>query len=137
MTRLLDGVGPVLDPHPLLEQRVVPTGDVSSGDDARHVACEGFVTPYAVFDVYFRTVEPGHRGPDPNANHDQVTIHSAAVVEPHVLDAGAAAKPFYAPSAEHPYTPALVCSLQNASKPRTQALRKRGLQGFNHGNFEP
>ena len=87
---LLHGVGPVLDPHPLVEERVVPPGDVAGGDDVGDARPAVLVADDAVVEGEPRGVEPAGGRDHAGADDDHVGRQHPAVAQADRLDRVAA-----------------------------------------------
>ena len=79
----------MLDPHVLVEQRVVPLRDVAGRDDAGHVGGAVAIAHDAVAELDARSLEPARGRGHADADHDDVRLDDTAIAELYAFDATA------------------------------------------------
>src|SRR6185312_15937766 len=81
---LFDGVGPVLDAHGLVEDVVVPAGDITRGDDPGNPGGQVGCAAHAVGEVDRRAGQPGGRRHGAHSHEERVGGQGLPGVEYHL-----------------------------------------------------
>ena len=133
---LLGGVRPVLEPHLLAEEAVVPAHDVAGGEHAGRPGGEAGVGHHPVADLQAAAGQPvGHRC-HPDADDDDVGVDHGAVGEPDALDPVLALDGGHADAEAHVDAAVSVQVGEHAADLHAEGALERRRQCLHHRDLE-
>ncbi len=133
---LLHGVGPVLDPHGLAEERVVPAGHVAGGHDAGGARPAVLVAHNTILKANARSLEPAGLRHHARPDDDHVGGQDPAVAEANGLDPVAALEAGHGHAAVQPDAVILVQLPAPCSRLRPERVGQRRREGLHEVDLE-